>query len=295
MFKYVETLSLSLLKEIYTNISKNWGMFFAAITIVSFSFFVLQLVIMIYYNMENIKQKLFSQITIHVYLKNSAKMKDVSQLIYSLENNDKILSTIVLSKEEFLKKVSSDLNIKNLDIPIGNVIYIKVKDPKDVELISTELKKNPIVKDVLYWQEYVKNLTNAFNIIKNILFGIIFVVTIGVVLIINSTVKMSILSRRNEIKIMTLVGATGWFIRTPIFAEVLIVIIISILISHYFIRIAYSYILDKFNYQLSFLGLLPIDYLIYVRNLLFIIAIIISFIFVYTTIEKYLKKLSEDE
>jgi len=295
MFKYLETLSLSLLKEIYTNISKNWGMFFAAVTIVSFSFFVLQLVIMIYYNMENIKQKLFSQITIHVYLKNSAKVKDISQFIYSLENNDKILSTIVLSKEEFLKKVSSDLNIKNLDIPIGNVVYIKVKNPKDVELISTELKKNPIVKDVLYWQEYVKNLTNTFNIIKNILFGIIFVVTIGVILIINSTVKMSILSRRNEIKIMTLVGATGWFIRTPIFAEVLIVLIISILISHYFIRIAYSYILDKFNYQLSFISLLPIDYLIYVRNLLFIITIIISFIFVYTTIEKYLKKLSEDE
>jgi cell division transport system permease protein len=295
MFKYLETIFISLVKEIYGNISKNWGMFFAAVTIVTFSFFVLQLVMIVYFNLENIKQKLFSQISIHVYLKKETTVKDINSFIYNLENNDKILSTIVLSKEEFLKKVSSNLNLKDLDIPIGNVVYVKVKDPKDVEIVASQLRNYPIVKDVLFWQEYVKNLTNIFNIIKNSLFGIVFILVIGVILIINSTVKMSILSRRNEIKIMTLVGATGWFIKTPIFSEVIIVIIISLFVSHYFIRIAYSYLLDKFNYQLSFISLLPVDYLIYIRNMLFFLSIVISFIFVYTTIEKYLKKLSEDE
>ncbi|MCS6955454.1 MAG: hypothetical protein NZM44_03785, partial [Candidatus Calescibacterium sp.] len=67
-------------------------MFFAAITVVSFSLFVLQLIILVYYNMENIKQKMISQITIHVYIDREAKVKNISELMYELERNDKVLS-----------------------------------------------------------------------------------------------------------------------------------------------------------------------------------------------------------
>ncbi|MEN3015598.1 MAG: permease-like cell division protein FtsX [bacterium] len=295
MFKYIETVVTSLAKEIYDNISKNWGMFFAATTIVSFSFFVLQLIILVYYNMENIKQKMFTQITIHVYLKRDAKIDEISKLMYILESNDKILNATLVSKEELIKRIEQETKIRYSDLPIGNVIYIKVKKPEYVDLISQEVKKHKVVKDVVYWQEYAKNVANLFEIVKKILFTVMAIICLGVILIINNTVKMSILSRKNEIRIMNLVGASGWFIKTPLFAEIFIVLVISAFISHYFLRLGYGYIFDKFNSQFSFFSLLPVDYLIHIRNVVLAIGLVVSFIFVTNAIEKYLKKLSEDE
>ncbi|MCX7758866.1 MAG: permease-like cell division protein FtsX [bacterium] len=295
MFKYLETVFTSFIKEVYDNISKNWGMFFAAITVVSFSLFVLQLIILVYYNMENIKQKMISQITIHVYIDREAKVKNISELMYELERNDKVLSATLVAKEELVKRIQNELNVTYPDLPIGNVIYIKVKSPDFVDVISQDVKKWSIVKDVVYWQEYVKNIGKIFDVLKKILFGIIIFLSVGVILIINNTVKMSIISRKNEIRIMNLVGASGWFIKAPLFAEILIVLVLSAFISHYFLRLGYGYLLDKFDSQIIFFNLLPIDYLIFIRNIVFIISVIVSFLFVYSTIEKYLRKLAEDE
>ncbi|MCS7164765.1 MAG: permease-like cell division protein FtsX [Candidatus Calescibacterium sp.] len=295
MFKYLETVFTSFIKEVYDNISKNWGMFFAAITVTSFSFFVLQLIILVYYNIENIKQKMISQITIHVYFDKHAKISEISEFLYNLESNDKVLSATLVSKEELIKRIKEELNIDYSDIPIGNVVYIKVKKPEFVSIISQDVKKYRIVKDVIYWQEYVENISSVFGVLKKILFGIIFFLCIGVILIINTTVKMSIISRKNEIRIMNLVGAAGWFIKAPLFTEIFIVLIISSMISHYFLRVGYAYILDKLDSHFIFFNLLPIDYLIFIRNVVFLVSVVVSFIFVYSTMERYFKKLVGDE
>lgn len=294
MLKYIETIFISFLKEIYGNISKNWGMFFAAITVISFSFFVLQLIILVYYNMENFKNKILSQITIHVYLKSNVQPQQISDFMYNLDKNENVLSATLISKEEMKKRIKDELNITYSDLPLGSVVYVKVKNPEFVKTVSEGIKKEKIVKDVIYWQEYAEKIGSVFDLIKKILFVVIVILALGVILIINNTVKMSILSRKNEIKIMNLVGASGWFIKAPLFAEIFIVLILSSFISHYFIRIGYGYLMERFN-NFVFFNLLPIDYLIFVRNMLIFTSIIISFLFVYSTIEKYLKKLAEDE
>ncbi len=294
MLKYLETVFVSFVKEVYGNISKNWGMFFAAITVISFSFFVLQLILLVYYNMENFKNKILSQITIHVYLKSDVQPKQIADFMYNLDKNEDILSATLISKEEMKKRIKDELNITYSDLPINSVVYVKVKKPEFVKTVSEEIKKEKIVRDVVYWQEYAEKISSVFDLIKKILFVVIVILALGVILIINNTVKMSILSRKNEIKIMNLVGASGWFIKAPLFAEIFIVLILSSFISHYFIRIGYGYLMERFN-NFVFFNLLPIDYLIFVRNMLIFTSIIISFLFVYSTIEKYLKKLAEDE
>ncbi|MFN3995294.1 MAG: cell division protein FtsX, partial [bacterium] len=187
MFKYLETIIVSLFKEILDNISKNWGMFFTAVTVVSFSFFVLQFIILIYYNMENFKQKMISQITIHVYLKKDVKSQKISEFIYKLEKDEKVLSTTLVSKNELLNKIKNELNIQYANLPMGDIVYIKLKDPEFIDSFATKLKKEEIVKDVMYWQEYARNINNVFGIVKKILFGIIIFLSIGVILIINNT------------------------------------------------------------------------------------------------------------
>ncbi len=297
MLKYLETLLIHFFKETYDNITKNLGMFFAAITIVTFSLFVLQLIVLIYYNMENIKQKLFSQITIHIYLKNNLNSSQVADFIYQLEKDDRILNVTLVSKNELISKIKRELNLENIgNINMGDVIYLKVKEPSLVEKVSQEIKiKKDIVKEVIYWQEYAKNIETIFNFLKKILFAIMIILSLGLILIMNNTVKMSILSRRTEIRIMNLVGATGWFIKAPLFTEIFIIIFISSMVSYYFLKIGYSYIFLNFNTNLSFLSILPVDYLIPIRNYIFVTSLIVSFIFISVTIEKYLKKLAEDE
>ncbi len=101
--KYLETLLISFTKEVINSISKNLGMFFSALTTTSLSFLVLYLLLIFYFNIENIQRKVINQLTIHVYLDKNVKGEKVSEVIYQLEKLDDIISIQYISSSEALR------------------------------------------------------------------------------------------------------------------------------------------------------------------------------------------------
>ena len=97
--------------------------------------------------------------------------------------------------------------------------------PASIEISAVELNdllelKNILqvqegVEDVAYYEDIVKNLSNWISSVKKLGGAVIGYLTLESILVILVIIGMQIASRREEIEILKLLGATNWFIRKP--------------------------------------------------------------------------------
>jgi cell division transport system permease protein len=297
--KYIETLLISFTKEVINSISKNLGMFFSALTTTSLSFLVLYLLLIFYFNIENLQKKIINQLTIHVYLDKNVKGSQIKEIIYQIESINGVINIQYISSNEALRRIEKELNInisKDLIVnPLPNIVYVKVNDPQKIDEVAKMLKNIKGVKEVNYWQEYIQKLSKIMDIFNKIFIFIIVLLSFGILTIISNTVKMTILARRNEIRIMHLVGAPNWFIKYPLITEGIIILIISNLFAFYFVKIFYNLFSNWIFSNASFIYLISSDYLNIIRNYVFLVSFILIIFITSNTIERYLKKLIQGE
>lgn len=297
--KYLETILISFTREVINSISRNLGMFFSALTTTSLSFLVLYLLLIFYFNIENIQRKIINQLTIHVYLDKDVKGEKVREVIYQLERINDIVSIQYISSSEALRRIEKELNIdisKDLVVnPLPNIVYVKVGDPRKIDEVANNIKKIKGVKEIDYWQEYVKNLSKIIDILNKIFIFLIVLLSFGILTIISNTVKMTILARRNEIRIMHLVGAPNWFIKYPLITEGIIILFFSNFFAFYFVKIFYNVFSNWIFSNASFISLIPSDFFNTVRNYVVLISFILIIFMTSNTIERYLKKLAQGE
>jgi Cell division protein len=297
--KYIETILISFTKEVINSITKNLGMFFSALTTTSLSFLVLYLLLIFYFNIENLQKKIINQLTIHVYLDKNVKGSQIKEIIYQIESINGVINIQYISSNEALRRIEKELNInisKDLIVnPLPNIVYVKVNDPKKIDEVAKMIKNIKGVKEVNYWQEYIQKLSQIMDIFNKIFIIIVFLLSFGILTIISNTVKMTILARRNEIRIMHLVGAPNWFIKYPLITEGIIILIISNLFAFYFVKIFYNLFSNWIFSNASFIYLISSDYLNIIRNYVFLVSFILIIFITSNTIEKYLKKLIQGE
>jgi cell division transport system permease protein len=297
--KYIETILISFTKEVINSISKNLGMFFSALTTTSLSFLVLYLLLIFYFNIENLQKKIINQLTIHVYLDKRVKGSQIKEVIYQIESINGVINIQYISSNEALRRIEKELNInisKDLIVnPLPNIIYVKVNDPQKIDEVAKMIKNIKGVKETNYWQEYIQKLSKIMDIFNKIFIFIIVLLSFGILTIISNTVKMTILARRNEIRIMHLVGAPNWFIKYPLVTEGIIILIISNLFAFYFVKIFYNLFSNWIFSNASFISLISSDSLNIIRNYVFLVSFILIIFITSSTIERYLKKLIQGE
>jgi cell division transport system permease protein len=172
---------------------------------------------------NNLSKYVKENIVVNIFVDESAREADVSQLQHQLENNPEVKKIQYVSKELAARNLQKDLGedfVKFLGYnPLSQSIDVYLKadyaNNASITKFKAELLKNPIVKEVKYQQSLVDKMNeNLASITLVILaFAAIFVVvSVG---LINNTIRLAIYSQRFLIKSMQLVGATKSFIRRP--------------------------------------------------------------------------------
>jgi cell division transport system permease protein len=82
----------------------------------------------------------------------------------------------------------------------------------------------------------------VINVLKWVLLGIAVVLIVSAAVLILNSIRMAIFSRRREVSVMKLVGATNWFIRVPFMSEGLIQGLLGSAISAGAVYILYLFI-----------------------------------------------------
>jgi cell division transport system permease protein len=165
-----------------------------------------------------------SELQIKVYFVDSVTPKQVNAVSRYLGTDDRISDYHFVSKTEALKRARKTYpkltqNLSSNPLPAS--FEITPANANTLKAISADLRKQKFagVEAVKDGQQLSKRILSVARVIE-LVFLIAVVVLLGAsVLLIANTIRLSIFSRRREIEVMKLVGATNWFVRGPFMLE----------------------------------------------------------------------------
>ncbi len=191
-----------------------------SISLVLFLLGVLGLLVL---NTKKVSNYFKESAAITLFLKNDLNRDQILNLQVSIDEQSFTKSTKFISKEEaaeIYKKANGEDFMDFLGYnPLENSIDIYVKgdfvSPEKMEEIEQIYKTNQYVSSVSYDKPLIDLLTK--NVRRISLFILVFcgLATLVVVVLINSSIRLSVYSKRFTIKTMQMVGATKRFIRKP--------------------------------------------------------------------------------
>lgn len=197
--------------------------YFSVVLSISLVLFLIGMLGILLVNSKKVADHFKEQIVMTIYVKDSAKEIELKQLQKTLRLNSATKKVIYVSKEEASQRYAHEIGEDFMEFlgynPLLNSIDISFKasflNPAMVSKLSKDISLYSYVNEVVYDRPLLELLDQN---IKKITFGMLLASSIFIlvaVLLINSSIRLSIYSKRLIIKTMQLVGATKGLIRKP--------------------------------------------------------------------------------
>lgn len=120
-------------------------------------------------------------------------------------------------------------------------------DAGAVEALGQTFESEPGVRTVVFATEVIREIQDNAQKISTIMLWVGVVLLVASAIVILTTLSIAIASRRNEIEIMKLVGASNWFIRIPFMIEGLFQGVIGALLALPLLAFARTYVIEEFS------------------------------------------------
>jgi cell division transport system permease protein len=238
-------------------------------------------------------------LSVSVYLQDNLDENSKKQIETAIKSIPGAILKGFISKDEALKELSEALgpqagllnSITTNPLPASyEVVFEKFNrvqiDPKQ---IKDHLEKLPGVEEVQYSEQWLERFEGFLSILKLVSFFIGGFLCLAVLFIITNTIKLTIYSRRDEIEIYKLVGASDWFIKIPFILEGMIQGLLSGGLALLLLFLAYSLISVKTFY---FFGLPAMTVIFLKQNNMFLIvglSLVLGFLGSFVAIGRFFK------
>ena len=180
---------------------------------------------------------------------------------YRLQSIAGIQSIRFISKEDALELMKARMqrqtslldNLRENPLPDAFEVTLVTESnsPEKIEFLAQRIEGLPSVSEVEYGQQWIDRFANFFNLFKLVGYGMGAMFFMATVVIAANTIRLVLYSRREEIHIMRLVGATDNFIKIPFYLEGLLQGLSGGLIGLGMLFSAFSAIGSQFEQTLS--------------------------------------------
>lgn len=238
------------LTEAATGLWRNVTMTVALILTTAISLALLGAGGLLYTQVNKTKDLLYAQVEVTIFLDTAVTAEQKVALQQKLESDSEIKSVTYESKEEAYTRFkqlfaeSPDLvnNTKPESLPES--FRLKLEDPSQANAIDARYKSAAGVDVVSTQQELVGRLFDAIDAVKNLALVVSLVSGAAAVLLIGNTIQVAAYSRRREVSIMKLVGASNWYVRLPFVLEAAVAGLIGALLASVGLAIAKVIVID---------------------------------------------------
>jgi len=177
-------------------------------------------------NLSKLTDHMQNETEISLFLKLNASADTIAEIDALLAKNPAIKQYHLVTKDEAWQQLQAKSK-DNQDVsdainqlgknPLPDAFFIQAKsaNPETLEALRNTLQNIPGVEQALLNAEWAKRLATLLSIGKKLIFFIAALLTIVLLVIIGNTVRMQILTQKDEIEVSYLIGATNSFIRTP--------------------------------------------------------------------------------
>ncbi|GMA08982.1 cell division protein FtsX [Tetragenococcus halophilus subsp. flandriensis] len=210
--------------ESLKSLRRNGWMTVSSVTAVTVTLTLLGAFLVIILNTVKLAQDMENNVEVSVYVNYETDEDEKKELRNDLEEIPHVESIDFSSKDEELARVQASYgdswDLFDQDNPLLDVFIVRADDPQYVEDITEEANgMTEYVHDASYGEDLsdrifsIAQRTRTWGLIGSI------VLIIVAIFLISNTIRMTILTRKQEIQIMRLVGAKNGYIRWPFFLE----------------------------------------------------------------------------
>lgn len=197
--------------------------YISVVVSISLVLFVLGLFGLLVINAKGIANEVKENFAITVLINNDAPEVEVRQFQKSLELTPYVKTTEFISKEEAAEELKEELDEDFMNFlgynPLLNSIEVRLKadyvNEEQLAFLEKEYSKKDFVNEVVYDKPLIQMMNENIERIGFFLIAGSILLSLVAIALINSSIRLSIYSRRFLIKTMQLVGATKTFIRKP--------------------------------------------------------------------------------
>jgi cell division transport system permease protein len=217
------------LKQAFLNLLGNRLIHALSIGTISVSLLFFGSFVLLWVNVNAWVLQWGQSLSMSVYLKDNVDKKSIEKIELAIKSLPGAEIKGFVSKEKAWSNLMEILGsqaglldglTKN---PLPASFEVQFKDFKrhrvDPKIIKEKLEKVEGVDEVQYGEQWLERLKDLIYILR--LAGLIIggLLCIAVLFIISNTIRLTIYSRRDEIEILKLVGATDWFVKVPYMIE----------------------------------------------------------------------------
>ena len=214
-----------ILRETVQSLKRNPWLSTASVATVMITMIILGFSAFLLANVANWATTFESQVEIGAFVheeNEEINQATLDNLKREIEKLGHVASVTLIPKDEALSQLGQsdslleDLGGKN---PLPDKFTIKVTDPDYVADVAVQVKSIQGIDKVSYGKEFIDNFLAVMHWVRWIGIAMIIGFAVASIALISINIKMNVFSRRREIQIMKLVGASNGFIRWPFLIE----------------------------------------------------------------------------
>jgi cell division transport system permease protein len=213
-----------------------------------------------------------------------------------IESREDVKSVRFLNKDEaYTDAITKFPEYKDVASPdsFPASFIVKLNDPEQNQAFDVAMQGQPGVLNVLNQKDLIDRLFAVLDGLSRAAFAIAVVQAISAILLIANMVQVAAYTRRTEIGIMRMVGATRWYTQLPFLLEAVLAATIGVVLAIVGLIAVRALFLDNALDQFYKANLIArIDYadILYIAPAMFVVGVAMAAVTAYVTLRLYVRK-----
>lgn len=288
------------IRDGFKSVGRNLSLSIASISCITITLLIVAIALITSYNVENITKMVKEDFTIVAFVDTKTSNEEINNLVEVIKGYSNIDSVTHQTKTEVANEMkgTSDSLSGIIDSwseetnPLYDTLLVKVKDSEKISKTAKKIESLDQIVEVKYGQGYVENLLTVFSFVEKAMIVAMIALVFVTLFLIGNTIKITIFSRKREIEIMRLVGASNFSIKQPFVIEGFCLGFLGALIPIALTIYGYSALYTHFSGQLfsPFIKLVKAEPFVYIVSLILLgLGVLVGMFGSYRAVRKYLK------
>ncbi len=290
------------IRDAIRNFYRNFMLSVTALASINVALLVVSISILVGINFNSFVEGVEEELKIVMLIKNEVADSEIDSIQSELESDKRTNEVIFSSKDEQLSLVATQMpKIKEIasqyegeENPLFRVFYVKVNDSNDISKFVEDYSDSSYVESIKYGKEHIDKIIQMFYYSRIITVVIICSLLLVSLFIVSNTIRITIYTRKEQVDIMKLVGASNYHIRMPYIYEGILIGFFGSVIPILITVFGYKYAYDNYHdnaYLKSFLEIVePAPFTYYIAGGLLVMGVFVGMFGSAISIRKFIRK-----
>ena len=226
------------LSEVMVGLWRNVTMTIAMIITMAVSLTMLGASLVMYHQVGEMKKTFLSNVQVSIFLDTAVTDDQTQALDAKIKSDSRISSDQFLNKDaswkQFQQQMQNNPALLQSVTPdqVPQSFRLKLKDPNQVGQIKTTYDGQPGVDEVIDQASVLNRVFKVLGALQGLALTLAIAQGLAALLLVANTIQVAAYSKRREVAVMKLVGASNWFIQSPFVLEAMFAGAIGALIAY---------------------------------------------------------------